>query len=198
MILPLLLLQITSGLSGGGSPVSPLAPVLARIRVAPLHVISTRAALGKGKTAYLWSIDACNVNPTHQPVHLQQGRIKLETDLPIIPNHLAATVVNFQVQNDPNSILGTNGDAAVDMIGTVTSTVGISSKSKAVGKIGAGILIAHFLIKVLVKPKVPQATVPLAELLPDEITLQADSCSPTYFWVVSPVHDPKTKILEIR
>lgn len=196
MIVALILAQIVSGTAPPSAP--PPTPPIARIRITPLHPISTRAALGKGKTAYLWSVDACNVNPTHQPITLKQGRIKLETDLPIIPNHLAATVVNFQVNNDPASILGTNGDAAVDMVSTVVTAGGVALKSKSASWVGAGIMVAHFFIKALIKPRVPAATVPLAELVPDDIAIAADSCAPTYFWVVSPVHNPRSQVLEIR
>ncbi len=174
-----------------------LSPATAHALFTPISQSTVRGAFGRAKKAsiVLWTCQICNETAT--PVQLRRERVLMAAPwLLALPNDLAEDAIGRQVANDPQSFLGTNGNAVLTLGSTIATAAGVVAKSPAASYIGAGMLVGQFFINLATK-RAPNAQPYFSRLLPSIVPLGAGGCD-TYFIFASPVHNASPIIVEVR
>lgn len=167
------------------------------LKLRPHSLISTRKSIGnsrKNRTAGLWSVDACLVEG--KATSVPSALLLMPVTLPYMDNTLAEDVVGRQVSNDPQSVIGANGNAALTIGESIVAGIGAAKNNHTMLYVAAGASVVQLLINGVMK-KAPNAQVYFSRLLPEVVPLSAGSCGQWYLFS-GLVKEPRVQVFEVR
>lgn len=154
----------------------------------PIAQVTTRAVLGEGRAAGLWTVAYCNNSAARLTV--SRVRLMAQVAIPDLPNALAEDVVGRQASSDVRSVIGNNGDSVLNLISSGLTIGGIATKTSSAAWAGLATTGLQLIFRQLAS-RAPSPVPYFSQLLPDSVALESGSCSITYYVFASLIQTPK-------
>jgi hypothetical protein len=166
-----------------------------QITLTPQPALATKKVLGGAKTIFPWSVDVCVPPGTSQTRIVSRAQIVTgQTRVKFLRKSLANDVLTRQVNSNPHSIIGTQGDAILGFAGEGLALGGVASTASPVTWAGLGLMAVKFAFGLFAK-SAPDASRYIEEQLPDSISLvrsQTDTvCGSGWYLFAGATHDPE-------